>query len=101
MVWAVSRAFVSIQGAPNSLRRETRPLPLDPLDEVNLGAALFEVTARKIFDEGEFEKEKATARSGQEAERLNQLLASLIEIRRRDLTPAYGAQGSAHPVSTS
>ncbi len=60
--------------------------------ESNLGAVLFEVTARTSFDPEEFEKQKAATRSAREAERLNQMIASLIEVRRRDLKPRYGAQ---------
>ena len=60
--------------------------------ETDLGAVLFEVTNRTVFDRDEFEKEKAAARARRENERLNQLTASLIELRRRDLTPKYGAQ---------
>ncbi len=60
--------------------------------ESTLGAVLFQVTARQAFDPAEFEKEKVTTREAQQAERLNQLIASLIELRRRDLTPKYDAQ---------
>ncbi len=60
--------------------------------ESTLGAVLFEVAERKTFEAEEFESEKASIRSGQESERLNQLIASLIELRRRDLTPKYDAQ---------
>ena len=60
--------------------------------ESSQGAVLFQVTARQEFDEAEFEKEKSTTRASQQAERLNQLVASLIELRRRDLTPKYDAQ---------
>ncbi|MEM7353761.1 MAG: SurA N-terminal domain-containing protein [Acidobacteriota bacterium] len=58
----------------------------------DLGAVLFTVTDRKIFDPAEFEKDKEITRSGQETERLGELIASLIEHRRRDLTPQYDAQ---------
>ncbi len=58
----------------------------------SLGAVLFQVTARQKFDEAEFEEEKDSTRATQQAERLNQLLASLIELRRRDLSPSYDAQ---------
>ena len=60
--------------------------------ESGLGAVLFQVTARQEFDPEAFEQEKATTRSSEQAERLNQLIASLIELRRRDLTPKYDAQ---------
>ena len=60
--------------------------------ESALGAVLFEVAERKTFDAEEFEAEKTSVRSSQESERLNQLIASLIELRRRDLTPKYDAQ---------
>ena len=53
------------------------------------GAVLFEVVERKIFDAAGFEEAKETTRQGQETEQLNQLMASLIELRRRDLTPSY------------
>ncbi len=60
--------------------------------ESSLGAVLFQVTARQKFNEAEFEEEKDSTRATQQAERLNQLLASLIELRRRDLSPSYDAQ---------
>lgn len=60
--------------------------------ESTLGAVLFQVTARLEFDAAEFEQEKATTRAAQQSERLSQLIASLIELRRRDLTPKYDAQ---------
>ncbi len=60
--------------------------------ESSLGAVLFEVTARQEFDQAQFEQEKSSTRNAQQTERLNQLLASLIELRRRDLTPKYDAQ---------
>ncbi len=60
--------------------------------ESTLGAVLFDVTSRQTFDPEKFEGEKSATRSDQESERLNQLLASLIELRRRDLTPKYDAQ---------
>ncbi len=60
--------------------------------ETNLGAVLFQVTARTEFDPIEFENEKIETRASQQAERLNQLIASLIELRRRDLTPQYDKQ---------
>ena len=63
----------------------------DPV-ESDQGAVLFQVTARQKFDPAEFDKDKAATRSSQQAERLNQLIASLIELRRRDLTPKYDAQ---------
>ncbi len=63
----------------------------DPV-ESGLGAVLFQVTARQEFDPAEFEKEKVATRERQQGERLNQLVASLIELRRRDLTPKYDAQ---------
>ncbi len=60
--------------------------------ESTLGAVLFEVTARQEFEQEKFEQEKASTRASEQAGRLNQLLASLIELRRRDLTPKYDAQ---------
>ncbi|MCP3961919.1 MAG: hypothetical protein GY719_29095 [bacterium] len=59
--------------------------------ESSLGAVLFEVLDRKTFDPELFEQEKEATRANQESERLNRLLASLIELRRRDLTPKYDA----------
>ena len=50
------------------------------------------MTARQEFDPEAFEKEKESTRATRQAERLNQLLASLVELRRRDLTPKYDAQ---------
>lgn len=55
------------------------------------GAVLFEVAERKSFDPRVFETAKASTRSVKENERLNQLLTSLIEVRRRDLSPQYSA----------
>ena len=60
--------------------------------ESSLGAVLFEVIERQTFDAVEFEQEKSATRASQESERLSQLLSSLIELRRRDLTPKYDAQ---------
>ena len=60
--------------------------------ETDLGAVLFQVTARQLFDPAEFEKEKATTRATRQAERLQQLVASVVEQRRRDLDPKYDAQ---------
>lgn len=60
--------------------------------ESSQGAVLFEVTSRQKFDPAKFEEEKSATRADQESERLNQLLTSLIELRRRDLTPKYDAQ---------
>ncbi len=60
--------------------------------ESSLGAVLFQVTSRQEFDSEEFEKEKTSTRASEQAERLNQLIASVIELRRRDLTPKYDAQ---------
>ena len=60
--------------------------------ESDVGAVLFEVTERQTFDAAKFEEERAATRASQEAERLNQLVSSLIELRRRDLTPKYDAQ---------
>ena len=60
--------------------------------ESSTGAVLFEVTSRQAFDPAKFEEEKAATRASQEAERLTQLQASLIELRRRDLTPQYDAK---------
>ncbi len=60
--------------------------------ETSLGAVLFQVTARQEFDAAQFEEEKTSTRARQQGERLNQLVASLIELRRRDLTPKYDAQ---------
>ena len=59
--------------------------------ESNQGAVLFDVVSRQTFDPAKFEEEKSTTRAAQESERLNQLLTSLIELRRRDLTPKYDA----------
>jgi peptidyl-prolyl cis-trans isomerase D len=49
------------------------------------GAVLFEVVERKTFDPAEFEEQKEATRDQQRAQRLNQLLASLIESRKREL----------------
>lgn len=55
------------------------------------GAVLFEVVERKGFDPQAFETAKESTRAFKENERLNQLLTSLIEVRRRDLSPQYSA----------
>jgi peptidyl-prolyl cis-trans isomerase D len=60
--------------------------------ESGLGAVLFQVTSRQKFDPIEFENEKNSTRATQQAERLNQVIASLIEMRRKDLAPSYDAQ---------
>ncbi len=53
------------------------------------GAVLFEVVERQSFDPAAFEEAKESTRQGQETQQLNQLMASLVELRRRDLTPTY------------
>lgn len=60
--------------------------------ETDTGAVLFEVVERKTFDRSQFEEEKEATRSGEEAQRVNQLMASLIELRRRDLAPTFDRQ---------
>ncbi|NJL27336.1 MAG: hypothetical protein HC897_05315 [Thermoanaerobaculia bacterium] len=58
----------------------------------NQGAILFEVVERKGFDRQAYEAAKESTRAVKENERLNQLLTSLIEHRRRDLSPQYSAE---------
>jgi len=53
------------------------------------GAVLFEVQERKRFDAAEFEEAKASTRLAEEQQRLNQLKASIVEMRRRDTPPTY------------
>ncbi len=60
--------------------------------ETAAGAVLFEVVERKVFDPASFEEAKEETRRGQETQQLNQLMASLVELRRRDLTPSYDPQ---------
>ena len=60
--------------------------------KTTLGAVLYEVVERKRFDAEEFQAELESIRSRQETKRLNDLKRSLIELRWRDLTPAYGKQ---------
>jgi peptidyl-prolyl cis-trans isomerase D len=60
--------------------------------ETDLGAVLFQVTARQKFDPAEFEKEKEATRTSKQEERLQRLVASVIEQRRRDLNPKYDTQ---------
>ena len=56
------------------------------------GAVLYEVTERQRFDASEFEAELETIRRREESKQVNELKRSLIELRWRDLTPAYGKQ---------
>lgn len=56
------------------------------------GAVIFEVQSRTTFDAEKFNQEKAETREQETNKRLDQLLASLIEERKRDLAPKYDAQ---------
>lgn len=56
------------------------------------GAVIFEVTDRTTFDATAFAESKDETRDQEVEKRLNQLLASLIEERKRDLAPKYDAQ---------
>lgn len=60
--------------------------------ETAQGAVLYEVVERKRFDVAEFEAELDTIRRREETKQVNELKRSLIELRWRDLTPAYGKQ---------
>lgn len=60
--------------------------------ETPLGAVLYEVVERKSFDVAEFEAEIDSIRRREETKQLNELKRSLVELRWRDLTPAYGKQ---------
>ncbi|MEM1201943.1 MAG: peptidylprolyl isomerase [Acidobacteriota bacterium] len=86
--------FGNITGLGNATKVVDAALGLDvgafsePI-ETSIGAVLFEVTERKTFDAAEFEEKKAETREQKASERLNQLKQSLIELRRRDLTPEY------------
>lgn len=56
------------------------------------GAVLFTVTERQRFDAAEFAEARLDTRRAQEGERINALLTSIIERRRRDLEPQYDPQ---------
>jgi len=56
------------------------------------GAVLFEVTSRTRFDPVELAAERDTIREQLAAERINQLLASLIEQRREEIGVSYSRQ---------
>jgi peptidyl-prolyl cis-trans isomerase D len=53
------------------------------------GAVLFQVAERKGWDPKEFQTNREQTRSGLEQERLNRLLSTLIEQRRRELGVEY------------
>lgn len=53
------------------------------------GALVLVVTERSEFDPAAFAEERESVRSEEEARRLEQLLASIVEVRRRDLAPEY------------
>lgn len=55
----------------------------------NQGGMLFEVVERQRFDPATFEDEKDSTRATEEAQRLNRLRSSLIELRIRDLDVSY------------
>ena len=55
------------------------------------GAVLAEVVTRTTFDASAFEEAKEETRIGQESQKVQQLLGSLIELRRRDLEPKHNA----------
>ncbi|MEO1085601.1 MAG: peptidyl-prolyl cis-trans isomerase, partial [Acidobacteriota bacterium] len=56
------------------------------------GAVIFDVQERTTFDPEQFAQEKTQTREQETNKRLEQILASLIEERRRDLAPKYDAQ---------
>ena len=58
----------------------------------NRDVILFEVTDRVFYDPVEFENEKAEARETLRAERVNQILSSLITQRREELGVRYDPQ---------
>ena len=60
----------------------------EPIETTN-GAVLFQVAERKTFDRTQFEEEKEESRRGEEVQQVNQLMASVVELRRRDLAPTY------------
>lgn len=60
--------------------------------ETAQGAVLYQVTERKTFDATEFGEQKDALRDQQEQQQLQQIKQSMIEVRRRDLTPRYGRQ---------
>ncbi|MEE8526147.1 MAG: peptidyl-prolyl cis-trans isomerase, partial [Thermoanaerobaculia bacterium] len=70
------------------LEEGQRSEPIETAD----GAVLFEVVERKTFDRSQFDEEKEATRRGEESQRVNQLMASMIELRRRDLVPTYDPQ---------
>lgn len=55
------------------------------------GAVLFEVVERTTFDAEKFATDKASTLETEKQQRLQQLLASVIEERKRDLAPKYDA----------
>lgn len=56
------------------------------------GAMVFEVLERQKFDPEAFAEAEAETRKEQEAQRVNELRASLIDLRRRDLEPQIARQ---------
>ncbi|MDA8020987.1 MAG: peptidyl-prolyl cis-trans isomerase [Thermoanaerobaculia bacterium] len=56
---------------------------------VSDGAVLFEVTSRTKFDAEAFEEARETTTEELVDQRVNRLLSSLVEQRRRDLQPTY------------
>lgn len=56
------------------------------------GAVLFEVTSRTKFDPAAFEDARETTAEGLVSDRVQRLLASVIEQRRRDLQPTFNPQ---------
>jgi len=60
--------------------------------ETPQGAVLFEVTSRTRFDPAQLAAERDSVRDQLAAERINQLLASLIEQRREEIGVSYSRQ---------
>ena len=56
------------------------------------GAVIFEVTDRTTFDAEQFGESKDATRDQEIEKRVNQMLAAMIEERKRDLEPKYDAQ---------
>jgi len=57
--------------------------------ETAAGAVLVEVVERQKFEAAAFEEAKEATRLSEEGRRLNEVLSSVVELRRRDLKPYY------------
>ncbi len=57
--------------------------------ETDAGAVLVEVVERQKFEAAAFEEAREATRLSEESRRLNEVLSSVVELRRRDLKPYY------------